>query len=153
MTSEKEKGDHEIAIFREFIDKGSLPIDPLSVAKRRPPEPDILCLHADEGPLAFELVELCDSTLASAADKTARAGGFLVLCTEDPSRHIILKKLQRRYQTSHPIELLCYTNGRIITQDAVLVLTIRPMFCSDRSVFRRAWLLGENGVYLLWQAS
>lgn len=35
-------------------------IAPDSIEKRQPPEPDILCIATEEGPVAFELVEIVD---------------------------------------------------------------------------------------------
>ena len=59
-------------------------------------------------------------------------------------------KLRKVYYTSHPIELLCYTAGRIITPPDVILPTITPLLGSFRHNFRRAWLLSENRVYELW---
>lgn len=48
----------ELPIFNLFAAARGLNVE--SVEKRRPPEPDILCSVAGEGPIAFELVELVD---------------------------------------------------------------------------------------------
>lgn len=48
----------ELPIFNLFAAARGLRVE--SVEKRRPPEPDILCNVAGEGPVAFELVELVD---------------------------------------------------------------------------------------------
>ena len=50
----------ELPIFRLFADACGLPIDPESIEKRKPPEPDILCNVVGEGAVAFEMVELID---------------------------------------------------------------------------------------------
>ena len=65
MTSELTKGEMEVGVFLRFLEASHLPIDRNSVEKRSPPEPDILCTHQSEGAVAFELVELCDSRLAT----------------------------------------------------------------------------------------
>lgn len=50
----------ELAVFGEFVSVCSLRINPKSIGKREPPEPDIFCEVAEGGRLAFEMVELVD---------------------------------------------------------------------------------------------
>ena len=52
------QSEDEIRAFRHFLQKADINIDPDSIVKRQPPEPDILCRLADGSRLAFELVEL-----------------------------------------------------------------------------------------------
>lgn len=146
MASEREKGEREVAVFERFLATSHLPIDPNSIQKCTPPHPDILCRHLTEGDVAFELVELCDPNLAKSM-ATAREG---YLRTSDPSPAIISKKLRCKYNSAAPVELLCYTADRIITPDNVILPTIKPYLRSWRHVFRRAWLLGRKGVYVVW---
>src|SRR5687767_13227564 len=49
MRSEATKGIAEIDAFRRFIELSQMPIDPASIEKRAPREPDLLCRHATEG--------------------------------------------------------------------------------------------------------
>jgi len=146
MASEHEKGKRELAVFHHFLLASHLPIDQCSVKKYSPPHPDILCRHLTEGEVAFELVELCDPNLAKSI-ATASEG---YLRTSDPSPKILSKKLRRKYNSTAPVELLCYTAGRIITPDDVILPTIKPYLSSWRHVFRRVWLLGSKGVYIVW---
>jgi hypothetical protein len=148
MASERKKGEAEVALFLRFLDASNLPIDRSSIEKRPPPEPDILCAHQTEGKIAFELVELCDPRLAKSIAELD--GSYLR--ASDPSSLIISKKLRKKYQTNAPVELLCYTAGRIVTPDNVILPTIRPYLRSWRHTFRRAWLLGRKGVYEVWNA-
>lgn len=148
MRSEQAKGADEIKIFLRFMQAVDLPIAAGSVEKRDPPEPDLRCIHALDGPIAFELVELCDSNLAKAMSMLSQA----YIRTSDYSARIISKKLRRKYTTNFPIELLCYTNGRIITPDDVIIPTVAQYLRSWRHPFRRAWLLGRKGVHELWPA-
>lgn len=148
MASEREKGEAEVALFLRFLEASNLPIDRSSIEKRAPPEPDILCAHQTEGKIAFELVELCDPRLAKSIAELD--GSYLR--TSDPSSLIISKKLRKKYHTNAPVELLCYTAGRIVTPDNVILPTIRPYLRSWRHTFRRAWLLGRKGVYEVWNA-
>jgi hypothetical protein len=152
MTQQKIKDDREVEIFSRFASASRLSIDPSTIEKREPPEPDILCVHNDEGPLAFELVEICDQNLAKFF-ATVKDGGTYYMRTADPSATIIRKKLRRKYQTDYPVELLCYTDCRVITPADVILPTIRPYLASWKSIFRRAWLLSRRDVHLVWSAS
>lgn len=148
MASEHVKGETEVAVFMRFLEASQLPIDPGSIEKRSPPEPDILCTHRLEGAVAFELVEMCDPRFARSIAKSSDG----CLRTSDPSANIISKKLRKKYKTDAPIELLCYTAGRIVTPDNVILPTIKPYLRSWRHTFRRAWLLGRKGIYVVWDA-
>lgn len=148
MASEHEKGEIELELFRCFLRLAKLPIEPHSVEKRLPPEPDILCRHRLDGPVAFELVELCDRKIA----KSIAQASEVYLRTSDPSAAVISRKLRSNYETSAPIELLCYS-GRIVTPDNVIIQTITPYFRSRRHVFRKAWFLGRKGLHVVWDVT
>ncbi len=146
MTTEHSKGEREVEIFLRFLEASQLPIENSTVEKRNPPEPDILCTHKSEGEIAFELVEMCDPHLA----KSIANASDIYLRTSDPSAYIISKKLRKKYKTDAPIELLCYTDGRIITPDDVILPTIKPYLRSWHHTFQRVWLLGRKGLYTVW---
>src|SRR5690349_11449782 len=113
MSSEKSKGlDTEIPIFLDFVRAANLSIDKASVQKRHPPEPDIKCQYSSGECVAFELVEICDKNMA----KNREDGAYIR--TSDPSLEIVRKKLNKNYETSCPIELLCYKNGRVVSPDS-----------------------------------
>ncbi len=151
MSTEQKKSEAELAAFTEFAQLSGLPIELNSVEKRPPPEPDLRCLVQGEGLVAFELVELCDPNLARAiADPRPDGNGVEYIRTSDPSWQIMRKKLRRRYTTEHPIELLCYTDGRIITPTDIILPTIKLLLASFRHSFRRAWLLSKGAVYQVW---
>lgn len=148
MASEKNKGETEVSVFLRFLELSQLPINRESIEKCFPPAPDIMCTHQSEGAITFELVEMCDSRLAKSFAKESDA----YMRTSDPSANIISKKLRKNYETDAPIELLCYTAGRIITPDNVILPTIKPYLRSWKHTFRRAWLLGRKEVYVVWEA-
>ncbi len=54
----------ELTIFSQFASTCSLPIVTSLIEKRMPPEPDILCEVEGQGPVAFEMVQLIDESLA-----------------------------------------------------------------------------------------
>jgi hypothetical protein len=151
MRSEDTKGIRELEIFQDFVKRSALRIDPDSVEKRKPPEPDILCKCFDEGIIAFELVELCDPTLAALLNDTNLELEFAY--TSDPSVNIIRRKRMRSYQTEYPIELLCYTDGRIVTPEDVIIPTIRLYFEYNAGEFRRVWFLEDSTVEILYDGS
>ena len=152
MTSEADKSKIELRVFAEFVALARIPVPLESVEKRLPREPDLLCNHETEGKVAFELVELCDPNLARAlSDPRPAEGGVEYIRTSDPSWTIVLKKLRTKYDTNYPVELLCYTDGRIITPNDVIRPTLEPLLISYRHTFSRAWLMSRGEVYLLWQ--
>lgn len=152
MSSEFQKGDEEIRALREFVARAQLPIDPQSVEKRPAGEPDLLCVHANEGPIAFELARICDETIAKVLAAGARAT-MEAFSTSDPSAALVRRKLKKTYSTRHPIELLVYVDGRVITPDDVILPTITPIFESLDGPYRRAWFMGEHETRLVWEAS
>lgn len=149
--SEAEKAQEEIDALRRFIERSGLPLDPSSIEKRVPPEPDLLCRGAD-GLIAFEIANLCDGEIAKveAAGARARTDAF---STSDPSAAIVGNKLGRTYKTDHPIELLLYTDGRIISTDDMIIPTVTPILESRRGPYRKAWFMGQETTRLLWEAS
>jgi hypothetical protein len=145
------KADRERRVFEEFVRKSGLPIDVATIESREPPEPDIRCVHSHDGPIAFELVELCNSELAQdAADQIKHGKKPRFLMLNDPSRQAVEKKLGNSYRRDYPIELLCYTDGLLVTPDDTIVETLKVLV-DNRGLgpFRHMWLLGELGCYLL----
>lgn len=151
MDTEDTKGIREIEVFTRFAKAATQPIDLGTIEKRKPPQPDILCTHRDDGPVAFELAEMCDTHLAEFFS-TVKDGGAYYMRTADPIAKIIQKKLRRKYHTKYPIELLCYTDGRVGTPVSVILPTIRLQLVSRRGPFRRAWLLSRGVVHHVWPA-
>jgi hypothetical protein len=121
----------------------------ISVENRPPPEPDLLCQHLDLGPVAFELVSITDSTIAQihAGHNPTGQSAFL---TSDPTERIIRKKLGRSYSSSHPVELLVYSDQLVVTpEDAIVAVAIRWLGAKDHP-FRKAWFMGEEVAREIW---
>ena len=77
-----------------------------------------------------------------------------VFATTDPSQEIIYKKLHKRYVTkAKHIELLVYTDGRIITPDDAILASIRPWFdaVADHP-FHKIWFMGDQQTLCLWNS-
>jgi len=64
MTDRERHGSRERKFFIRFAEVCGLAVQPDSIEKRKPPEPDILCKIKGEGSVAFEMVELIDPDLA-----------------------------------------------------------------------------------------
>ncbi len=157
MGTEQEKGLVELPVFKEFITKSGLSVIPESIVKCiKERSPDITCELIDNGPVAFELVEICNSEIAEKISYVRSGGKFETLTVDNPARMIVCKKFRKDYLTDLPLELLCYTNGRTIATDDMLADEILSAITSYPSHirFRRIWLLGEKGnVYKIWNKS
>lgn len=147
------KQKNEQAAFARFARSMEMESVWLSVSSRPEPEPDLLCVHASDGTIAFELVSLTDPTIAEvqAAGSKARQDAF---STSDPSERIIRNKLHKKYTTSAKrIELLVYTDGQIITPDDAIIPTILPWLDAITHLFSSVWFMGECTTCRLWSAS
>jgi hypothetical protein len=129
MKADQIKASREMEVFLEFLQKSGLPINRDSVENRKPPEPDILCRHNEQGLMAFELVELCESEIAKTISESTRSVGInaVFMWNADPTEGIIRKKLEKKYETEHPIELLCYTAAHLVTPDDVIIPTVQQL--------------------------
>jgi hypothetical protein len=151
MRSELDKSRNELEVFDDFVTRAWIPVQAGSVAKCFPPKPDILCCLINEGPVAFEVVEICDWRIASAPSRLAD-GGVEYIRTADPTWKIIAKKLKCKYRCEHPIELLCYTQGRVVTPDRMIPAKLRQ--CASlmrKSAFRKVWFRSSKSVSLVWE--
>lgn len=151
MTNEHDKGTHEANIFRQFIPhalKFGLHVCPDSVRKNPSPAgPDILCRDGTHADIGFELTEICDTDLACEAARVGKSGASTseAIRTTTEAVATVSKKLKKNYCSNQPNELLCYTNGRSVTIDDVILGRIRDTLkvighCS----FRRIWLFGDD---------
>ena len=147
MRSEAEKGELELIVFRKFAERSGLAVVAGSIVKRCPPEPDILCTLASGESIAFELAEACAPEFAAAASEATRKG-VAVAFGADVSVETLRKKLLKSYTSSHPIELLLYTNGLTALLDEHIAQDIAKLLCGRAQPFRRIWLMGD-GVQIL----
>lgn len=152
MNSETEKAQEERNAFLRFAERIGERTSWVSVESRQPREPDLICVHEERGSIAFELVRVTDSNIAKVLAVGPKIGEE-VFSTEDPTRKIIKNKLKKKYETEHPIELLVYSEGEIITPDDVIIPTIIPLLDAAPHPFRRVWFMGEKEVGCLWESS
>lgn len=81
---------NEIRIFKKFAELYPYLINPNSIKKKDPPEPDISCSLSDGSILAFELVEIIDEDLAMARYDSLRL--------EEAFKDVLKKQPQKRKQ-------------------------------------------------------
>ena len=144
-SNDNDKARRELEVFHEFAHRCGLSIVSGSIENREPPQPDIYCEIEGEGPMAFELAEFADERIAKesahvrkhpedSGKKYIRAGEVMP---------ILAHKFARNYDSSCPIDLICYIAGRIFLPPNVLV----PQMCTyikehpDTGPFRGVWFL------------
>lgn len=153
MSTEEDKAKAELLVFWEFITKAGICVDADSVIKPGThSEPDIFCTLSNGERVAFELVEFCASDIAATISNLENDDSA-VLCTSDPVERTLRKKLHKTYRTRLPIELLCYTNGRTVSPDDLIIRKTLLWANAIDGPFRRIWLLGEKSVYEIWPDS
>ena len=144
------KAERERRIFLEFVEASGLPINPATIENRPPPEPDIRCVVAEKGSVAFELVELCNAELAKdIGDQIKRGTDPTFLMLDDPGPIILRDKLQKRYCTDAPIELLCYSGRIAVSDDRSFASLLDVTDLEGMGPFRRVWFLGEETCEIL----
>lgn len=152
MGSDASKTAAELDALRRFIEAEKYPIDLASIKKLEgSSKPDFYCKTLTGQELAFELTALCAEELAR---MIARAGQVpdAFTWTGDPTEGIVRGKMHKTYDTSLPVELLCYWDGRTVSTDDMIVPTIEMVVNSGRNPFRRVWYHGEEGLYLVYGA-
>ncbi len=147
----KAKREREIFLrFRELVPDGELWGQPISMA---PPHPDLLCEHATYGPVAIELGELCSKEAAAMIEHSLRTGTSQARGIGNPVWEVTAGKLRKSktYVSRHPIELLLYTDGRVVTPDELLRGQVLACVDSADHVFRRVWFMGERAACCIWE--
>ena len=152
MRNEQDKARVEKGVFREFAKRAGLRLVPQSIRKGDPDqgEPDILCEAEGEGPLAFELMELCAPDLARAMTAAEKTGRGVFTWVGHNLESEIPKKRDKIYRVDCPLELLLYTNGRAPLPDEVLRAKAEAVVPTLQRKFRRVWLLGSESLELLF---
>lgn len=97
----------ELDVFARFIHMAGLPIDAASVQKCEPPAPDILCRHATDGPLAFELAKLINHDFSARLSRQSKTQNALESAHEHlpaPAKQLFDQQFANAnlYFTFHP---------------------------------------------------
>ena len=146
MSVNGKKSQREPAMFQEFAKRSSLPIVPNSIENRDSPEPDMLCKISGEGPVAFELKEICSSNIAkvvsylqSGHDQEPK---YIRGDSSDDLRAFLEKVRDKKYKSDFRIELLFYADGRDGFPPDVIIPTIQSVFDAKPHCFTRVWFMG-----------
>ena len=143
--NDEKKAAREMQVFENFVKRSGLPIDRQSIRKCDPPEPDMLCKVSGEY-VAFELAEVCSPEIPRAISHIPPTEGVSnFIRSGNPVSDIARKKIKKSkdYRTDYPIELLFYTDGRVVQPPDMSILSIQESFSSDAGRFRRVWFMGE----------
>jgi hypothetical protein len=152
MPFAAEKATIERGVFSRFVEFLEESEMWGAIESRDPPEPDLLCTHAERGRVAFELVAITDPLIAEVNAGYGRSptGSY---STSDPTERIIRKKLGRRYVSDDPMELLIYNDLLVITPEDIIVEVTVNWLGSKSHQFTRAWFMGEHHAKLIWSAN
>lgn len=147
MTKNVAKENSERKMFRLFAEAMSWPTDLSFIQSTQPPAPDILYTGL-ESHIAFELVEICASDIAHKTAKLQKHGGTFVIWTSDPTRDILNSKIEKSYDSVHPIHLLCYQNGHVVFPDSIVKKEIiSTLTGSSSNDFTKIWYFGEKEIF------
>jgi hypothetical protein len=135
----------EQAAFKYFLEARNLSWNSDLVESTEPPAPDIL-YKDPSGYVAFELFEICAPNIAGA---TFYDGVSSYIRPDDTYEIKLKDKLKKRYITNYPVELLCYTAGRTVAPDDLIIEDLRPTIESQYIEFSKIWLLGDE-LHLLY---
>ena len=147
MPDRNEKAQRERKVFEEFAERSDPSIVRNSIQSRDSPEPDILCEISGEGPVAFELKELCDPTFAEFLNYLKKRdnpeGKVLRLDSSAHLRESLEHVRGKSYTSNYRIELLFYTAGRYGFPPNVIIPTIESVFTAESHCFKRVWFMSE----------
>ena len=152
MRGEDEKGEIELAVFREFARKASLVLLGEPEKQTLQKKPDVLC-KLEEGHVYFELTEACAPEFAAAVTESVKNDSVVFRWGNDISELTLANKLRKSYEVSEPIELILYTAGRTALPDDVITSKVSGILANDLGPFRRIWLLGDTVKLLASNAS
>lgn len=141
MTHGNDKKRRELEVFDDFVRLSRLSVVPGSIENRDPPAPDIYCEITGKGPMAFELTEFADPGLIGEIERVCKHPEKPgIVWTADTTSILghIFRKFTRKYESSCPIDLVCYGKGR-----NVLVSDIRSVIQQMREYLRYLQRYGQ----------
>ncbi|WP_163930841.1 hypothetical protein [Paraferrimonas sp. SM1919] len=139
MTTEADKGKHELEIFHKFI-LGLQQTTATNIVKCLPPQPDIFC-YFNRAPTFFELarvynIEQVHDSLQQAQHKNI----------EDASMRVLRAKLSKKYQAVHPIHLLLYDDiGLAVSCSEMLKNIAGYLSLAENIPFTKVWYMSGDG--------
>lgn len=111
------------------------------------PQPDFECNVAGEGIVRIEVLSLRDSNVVRLVKSLEPA----VASTTDPALSLIGKKARKHYPHGSPIELLCFSDGLLVSPLDQVLADAASLDVTLKRSFSRAWLLWEGReLHALW---
>ena len=147
MASEDKKTRDERAALERFLDATNSPIVRSTIRKLKgDSQPDFACCDTGGQEQAFEMTAICAEEVAELVARPEVGSVW----TADPTERIVRDKMHKKYQTHLPIDLVCYSDGRTVSTDDMILPTIEKVVNSvSANPFRRVWYHGEGGVHLV----
>jgi len=143
MSSETEKGQVEIEIFKRFATAAGLNWQSVEKQCAKEAKPDLKCI-IDGKITFFELTEACSEDLAKAVANAESVDKSAYLTVRDYTSETYKRKINKRYAVKEPIELLIYNIGRTILSDDVLIDNIRAIAETNKGQFSKVWYFGQQ---------
>jgi hypothetical protein len=149
------KADHEVAVFREFVEVAGLPVDPDSIRPAESPWPDISCTIAGQVHY-FELTRAADQGIADNMGglivKGRRTGeGGVVAAQAYDDRSILRVAVERKASATHetggqPLSLLVYYDGvfHALGSFTFIESTFRALQAQYHGRWNAIWLYDRN---------
>jgi hypothetical protein len=119
----------------------------------RSPQPYFECEVAGEGVVRIEVASLRDENVVRfpgcalvCGRRVDRLAKFLeptVISTDDPALRIIGKKAGKAYPRGSPIDLLCFSDGLLVSPLDQVLAAVASLDDKVKRSFDRAWLLWE----------
>ena len=146
---DERKAAREMQVFEDFVKRSGLPIDRQSIRKCDPPDRPTCsarCLVNTLRSNSLKCVppKFLERFLTFLRRRVYRNFfGRVILCLK--SRKKIKKS--KDYRTDYPIELVFYTDDRVVQPPDMSILSIQESFSSDAGRFRRVWFMGEPNLH------
>ena len=147
MASDDEKNRNERAALERFLDASKLLIERSSIRMLAGnSQPDFACHDTAGHEQAFEMTDICAEEVAELAARPEIGS----VRTADPTERIVRNKMHKKYETTLPIDLVCYWDARTMSTDDMILPTIKSVVNSvSEHPFRHIWFHGEEGVHLV----
>ncbi len=141
MSSESEKGIHEIEIFKAFC--AALPdVKVTNIAKCMPPQPDLICTF-NQQPTYFELARNYPKAFSQQFFDTSNKQGYVM---DDGDIISMLKtKLGKTYVVKEPVHLLLYDDLGIALPNKVVVGALKALLSKCKHIqFKNIWYFANG---------
>ena len=146
MSKEETKKELEYRLFERFALQKQWPCSPALVKHGGKGEPDWTYSGMSEI-IAFEITRVIERELAR--DRANPTGKPFWLGSNVEA--VIQKKLNTKYVSSYPIELvLCHDGEALVTDDSAVPQLRVEVDAAIAVPFRRIWYSGEHGPHLIY---